>query len=283
MTLPEEPAVNKVTAPSGSRSDSELDELLGAYALNAVDASERAEIETYVRRSPRAATELSEHLEVAAALGNSIGEAPPRLWEKISLLLPADPTTSVSSTRVSQASSGGSVASIEGHRSRQAVARQLQPTWRRAVAPFLVAASVTAIGGLGAQVMRQDTRISSLQQQVAAAERSDAALQRILAAPQTRIVQLSNDAGQPMAKVALASDGTGYVFGSTLPPLPSGKTYQLWGVADGTVLSLGVFGTNPETTAFAAAGSWSQFVFTAESGSGVVASKAAAVAAGKLS
>jgi hypothetical protein len=314
MTRPQVPSENTPSA-SSTRTDRDLDELLGAYALNAVDDDERADIEAYLRRSPRAAAEVSQHLEVAGALGNTIGEAPRRLWDKIAELATVDAAEnafaedkpsafsvsaiSVGPTRVGSSTLGSSpvtsstvgsstvgsstvgsstVVSIDSAPSK----RKASP-WRKAVAPFLVAASVTAIGGLSAQVMRQDNRISNLQAQVAAAKSSDAALQAILAAPQTRIVQLADEAGTPMAKVALASDGTGYVFGSKLPPLPTGQTYQLWGVADGSVLSLGVFGSSPKTTAFAASGSWSQFVFTAEQGQGVVASKAAAVAAGKLS
>ena len=48
--------------------DERVDELLGAYALDAVDGAERERVEELLRADPRAAQELDEHREVAAAL-----------------------------------------------------------------------------------------------------------------------------------------------------------------------------------------------------------------------
>jgi hypothetical protein len=65
------------------KTDRELDELLGAYALDAVDNDERNEVEAYLARSPRARAEVHEHQQVAAALGNSTAEAPASIWLRI--------------------------------------------------------------------------------------------------------------------------------------------------------------------------------------------------------
>ena len=70
-----------------SRPDAELDEMLGAYALDAIDADERKAIESYLERSPRARAEVNAHHEVASFLGNIGGEAPRALWERIEPLL----------------------------------------------------------------------------------------------------------------------------------------------------------------------------------------------------
>ena len=49
------------------------------------------------------------------------------------------------------------------------------------------------------------------------------------------------------ADAVIDQDGHGYVVARDLPTLPDGQTYQLWGVVEsGDVISLGIFGPNPE-------------------------------------
>ena len=70
---------------------------------------------------------------------------------------------------------------------------------------------------------------------------------------------------------------------SGLPHLKSGHTYQLWGVEDGHVLSLGVMGESDRPIPLAARGTWSKLVLTEEVSPGVVSSAQPAVAAGVFS
>ncbi len=88
------------------RSDRELDELLGAYALDALDDDEQQEVDLYLLRSPRARAEVFEHQQVAAALGNSTAEAPIALWQRIEASLvigsPAVSNTSLLSDTMSE-------------------------------------------------------------------------------------------------------------------------------------------------------------------------------------
>ena len=67
--------------------DDDLDDLLGAYALDAVNEDERKQIEAYLVRSPEARAEVQRHHEVAAAIAASPGEAPAPLWLRIEALL----------------------------------------------------------------------------------------------------------------------------------------------------------------------------------------------------
>ena len=63
--------------------DEHLDDLLGAYALDAVDEHERRQVEAYLEADPRARDEVERHREVAAMLAFS-GERPPEgLWDRI--------------------------------------------------------------------------------------------------------------------------------------------------------------------------------------------------------
>jgi anti-sigma factor RsiW len=54
----------------------ELDELLGAYALDAVDEDEREQVEAYLDRTPEARSLVAEYRETATLLADS-GTAPP--------------------------------------------------------------------------------------------------------------------------------------------------------------------------------------------------------------
>jgi anti-sigma factor RsiW len=56
----------------------EIESLLGAYALDAVSPEEAAEIEEHLRTCPRC------RAEVAALLGGGGAEAPAGIWDKIS-------------------------------------------------------------------------------------------------------------------------------------------------------------------------------------------------------
>lgn len=294
MTPNPMPSVSGDVTSAPEPTDRELDELLGAFALNAVDATEADQIDAYLRRSPRARSEVSDHLEVAAALGSLAGEhhgqlsndVPQRLWESIVGKLPerapiVDREAAILTFTRPELTADRSVDATP------AATRVARSRWRTAATAMLVAASVTAVSGLTAVVIRQGSTINELEGQVAAAKASDIAddviLQRVLSAPGTQVVRLTDANGSAVASIALASNGTGYVFGSTLPPLPSGTTYQLWGVSDGIVLSLGIFGADPVVAPFAASGRYSQLVMTAESGPGVVASTSKAVASATLS
>ena len=66
-----------------SEDEVRLDELLGAYALDAVSDEERREVEQYLAVNPRARAEVAAHREVATMLAWSGTPAPDGLWERI--------------------------------------------------------------------------------------------------------------------------------------------------------------------------------------------------------
>ena len=69
-------------------SHDEASELLGAYALDAVDGEERTELEEHLETCPRCRAELDGLREVAAAMGNSVEPLPEGLWSNIASRLP---------------------------------------------------------------------------------------------------------------------------------------------------------------------------------------------------
>jgi hypothetical protein len=283
--------------------DAELDELLGAHALDAVDdPEERAAIEAYVLRSPRARDELDSHRIVASALGNAVIQAPADLWGRIAagLQTPAEiqPARTVVTKRRRPWAllSGAGRPSLSGG-STVATTRP----WTVAAAAGLcvaVAASGFAINrsselrsaksiskNLRTDMAIERARSSQLREELNRLRTTSPLAIRIAQLekdPSARNVQLVSTDGHSLGHVLLATDGEGYIVGDTLPTLAAGRTYQLWGVKGGAVLSLGVMGRSPKAMPFAADEQWSQLVLTDEASPGVVASKATAAAVAKL-
>ena len=69
-------------------SHDEASDLLGAYALDAVDGDEFTELEEHLETCPRCRAELDSLREVAAAMGNSVEPLPEGLWSQIASRLP---------------------------------------------------------------------------------------------------------------------------------------------------------------------------------------------------
>src|SRR5262249_57751580 len=64
-----------------------------------------------------------------------------------------------------------------------------------------------------------------------------------------RHARLVDSDGNVLARAVVLRDGTGYL-NSSLPALPAGRTYQLWGLGTNAPVSLGVMGRNPNVAAF---------------------------------
>jgi anti-sigma-K factor RskA len=115
----------------------DLRELLGAYALDAVDADERVAIEALVAEDPRARAEVASFREAAALLAQGGGEAPAGVWSRIEAGLEESPP--------------GLVLPFSGRRSR------------RIIAAVGVAAACAAFVVLGIRTVDQGSRIDELE------------------------------------------------------------------------------------------------------------------------
>ena len=85
----------------------ELDSLLGAYALDALDADDRARIDAYLERDADARAEVDELRETAASLAlmpASSLDAPPELWERIAGAIAAEPTPAIATSTMTPTS-----------------------------------------------------------------------------------------------------------------------------------------------------------------------------------
>jgi anti-sigma-K factor RskA len=242
--------------------DPELDALLGAYALDALDADERRLVEEYLAQNPSAQAEVDELRETAAslALSPSAGAdevAPPELWQRISQSIAEEPKTQVP------------VDELAARRERR------RTPWVAIVAS--VAAAVVLV--LGAQVVSLNGRLDDNRTVAAAFDRA-------AKSKDAKNVALKAD-GTNVARVVLLPDGSGFLKADKLPNLPDDQTYQLWalrGSADHpTAISAGVLGPSPQAVGFHTNGPVDALALTVEHEGGVVQSSNPPIASAALS
>jgi hypothetical protein len=258
----------------------DLQELLGAYALDAVDPELAGTIEDHLRHCARCAQEVAEHYEVAGLLANSGGAAPTGLWQSIAdrlgetrppsweqvargLEVPLDRATSVPVEGFAAVEGSPSSGSDGSRRHRRIVRSALAV----AAATIVVVAVVLGVqvGDLHHQL--DHARSPSLIQ----------AEQTALAAPSTRQIRLTpppatEESAKTEVTVVLTQSGSGFVVTHQLPALPGGRTYQLWAVTGEQKISLGLLGSDPRLAPFSVAGNRpvDAFAITAEHAGGVV-------------
>lgn len=258
-------------------------DLLGAYALDAVDGAELTELEGHLATCPRCRAELDGLREAAGALGNSAEPPPEGLWSSISDRLgdysdkgeepPPMPELTVGTPARSpfRAPSSG--------RTRRIRSNALL------LGAVAVAASAVAVV-LGIGLVRSQDNATNLQRSIAheraAAQRTEAEV--ALHTPGHRVVSLVNSAHVEMARFVIVPSGRGYLVSSSLPALRNGQTYQLWGITGITAISLGLLGGSPHGSAFTVAGapSTAELALTAEPSGGTVAPTGSIVASGTI-
>ncbi len=224
----------------------ELDELLGAYALDAVDDDERRRVEDYLAVNPRAAAEVQAHREVATMLAFTGMDAPDDLWSRISDEIgePAPPL----------GEELAKVISMDDRARRHGIGR---------IAPWIMTAAAAAVIGFVA--------IGLTDRADAPDEPLASAVDVALANPDSATTQLVSEASDSTADAVIDPDGNGFVLASDLPALPQDQTYQLWGVVEtGDVISLGIFGPDPDVETFTIEGSVTALAITIEDAPGVI-------------
>ena len=200
-------------------SPEEIQDLLAAYAIDAVDDDERRAIEEYLAHDPDARAEVSGLQHSASYLAHTGGPPPPGVWEKLESVIQ------------------------ETTRGEAPPPPRLVPDARRARTPrrwqwVAAAASVVAIvfGALWLFGAGTDSGSSDSAAALASAAES---------ASGARKAKLVDGGGNVLATAVVLPDGTGYLT-SQLPRLPAGRTYQLWGVDNRNTISLGVMGRDPD-------------------------------------
>ena len=230
-------------------SHDEASDLLGAYALDAVDGDEFTELEAHLETCPRCRAELDSLREVAAAMGNSVEPPPEGLWSQIAVRLPERQEDEEPPPMPRLVGRGRLALPVAGRRPRSTRGAATTVTTVGAIA--VAAAAVAIVLGIG--LVRADNKVSNLQSAQAA---PSAAVAAALTAPGHRVVTL--DAGtttRSRRRSSSCPSGQGYLVSSTLPALNKGRTYQLWAIEGNQPISLGLLGGSPSHAAFTMAGS----------------------------
>jgi anti-sigma-K factor RskA len=239
-----------------------IEELLGAYALDALDEHERRQVEAYVEVNPRARAEVEAHREVATMLAFSGAPAPDGVWDRIVAALEERPPAP-----------GPELARVlPMERSRRSRWTSIGGAAAAAIAAAVAAVVITV-------AVRDDV--------APVASPSDAveeAFGDAWADPDGRRAVLVSDVDDGLrAEAVVEPSGLGFLSASGLPELPQSETYQLWGVyGDDDVISLGVIGNRPGIEPFTAEGDVQAVVITREAAGGVVSSTSGALLVGTL-
>jgi anti-sigma-K factor RskA len=229
--------------------EAEIESLLGAYALDAVDDDERVEVEAHLATCPRCRAEVAAHREVAALMANGGDAAPEGLWDRIAEgLSPELPA------------SAPDAADLLAHLPRPPRLERRHPRVF-AGAMALAAAVLLVVALLSLQVSNLTRQLHSNTSAVGITAAVDSVLDH-----QHRTITLTAANRPDNATVVVGSDDEGYWIGSNLAKLPSTETYQLWTIVRGKeVVSLGVLGPDPKSaSAFRLAPDMGRLMVTVE-------------------
>jgi hypothetical protein len=203
--------------------DAETHELIAGYALDALDEADRARAKELLASSEEAREELRSLTEAAAAMATATTGPVPSggLRDRILDAARAEPQT---------------VVALE-ERGRSRLAPVL------GVAAAVAACAALALGLWGASVSSDldDARSALARERAAGA---------ILAQPESE-ASLTGARG----RLVVGDDGQAVLVVSDVPPVPAGKTYQVWVIDDGNAVSGGLFAPTGGTQAIPVDGS----------------------------
>lgn len=249
-------------------------DMTGAWALNALDAEERALLEELLAQDPEAATEARSFEETAGELARGLEPEAPRPELKHSLMaqISRTPQHSAQATghddttahiapapsarthrRVDGAPSSPAVdgppdtsttddheaAVIPLDRYRSSVRRS---RWLTVAAAALMVTSVTGVGLWNSERMAQDdarATIEALQSAQSGSDQEREMISSLLTAEDTSQLAIPAEHGGTLHVMYSRNQGAMIVQGAGLPELPNDSTYQLW-IVDDTARSAGL-------------------------------------------
>jgi hypothetical protein len=228
----------------------EVEELLGAFALDAVDADEAEQIERHLVGCAECQAEVASYREVAMLMSYAGAPAPPGVWDRIAAGLEEQPpplrldrlqTPVHQAPATARPSPGGSPAT--GASATGAIGGR---TISARLFAAVVALAAVVVIGLGIQVVRLTSRTNHLPATVAS-QLMVRSYQAASSEFDARHVSLQEANGSKAIPAVILPSGTAYVDARRLPRLAADRTYQLWGVTGGTAapVSLAVMGSEP--------------------------------------
>jgi len=216
---------------SDDLSHGEIQDLLGAYALGAVDDDERAIIDAHLQTCESCRIELDDHSRLAETLLRHASRVSP-------------------------------LASIEANGSAKTNGADPRAPGPRRWAVSVAIAAVLVV--LAAFFVRGEIRSDDLEARMGRIEVLERA-QLATADPAAVVTTLRSPANEPvLTVVSRAVGGTSYAMNSAVPRLAVGRTYQLWRVTNGVVTAVAALGRRPDATVFSLPPGVSGFLLTVE-------------------
>ncbi|HEX2575123.1 MAG TPA: anti-sigma factor [Aquihabitans sp.] len=248
-------------------------DLLGVYALDAVDPLERQRIEAHLLTCHWCAAEVAQHREVAAHLSVTGTDAPAGVWDRIAAeLSPPAPPLRMSFSPTGEVDPLGPSSTAP-----PAAPDNVVPLRRRSISMRTFAAVVgtaaVLLGALGFVAVDRTRDANQI------------ATSTTTPGPGDLTVALEGS-GRLGAQAVVDASGKGYLVSHDLPDPGEDRLYQLWGQVDGVVLSLGTFDSGTEVVNFtvdpAQIDDVEAFAVTEEQRPGVLASENEAVLIGEV-
>jgi hypothetical protein len=215
----------------------ELREMLGAYALNALDPRERAQVDALLLADPSARAELHELEHAAAWLGHASLRPPTGAWDAIAAEVDRDLATDAREESVRPITS-----SSAPHRATR---------WLVAAAAVLV----LAIGAAG---------VFAIVDRSSGSESITTQYQAALSNPSARVTTLRSADGKYSARAVVLRDRTGYMADAKMPPAGADRDFQLWSITPDGPVSVGLLRGGGDIARFHVAGATTALAVTNE-------------------
>lgn len=202
----------------------EMSTLTGAYAVDALRGTERAEFERHLADCEECAQEVRELRETAAYLGIAAAAEPPEDLKRRVL------------REIAQTRQEPPIAEPTPIGSRT-------PRWHRRLGPRLaVAASVVAIavaGAFGGMAWKAQQDLEQAEQQLAQAGVRGGEMADMLQADDARIIRGEEGGAKATAIVSRNLDKAMFMS-ERMPSAPAGRVHQLWAIGPEGASSMGV-------------------------------------------
>ena len=245
----------------------ELHLLTGAYALNALDESERADVERYLAESEEARMEVTELSDTAVMLGLASRPVAPSPEFKVNLMALISTTPQLGSGRDPQAKTDAalsplvavppiptaipdavpssadqaSIRAIAAGTARSAESRARARWYRRPMTMLVAAAAAVALFAGGTVVGQQFTD-ANVQDAMAQA----ASLAELTAAPDVKRSESAVSGGGTATLVWSKSLQRSAMVFDSLPALTGDLVYQLWYIGDEGAVGAGIFSASSD-------------------------------------
>ncbi len=224
----------------------DIQSLLGAYALDAVEGAERDEIAAHLETCDACREELAQFYEAASLMALAESDAaitPPResLWHSIEQSLSAP------------------IASLDARRSHRDRRTRLVALLASAAAASLLVVAISSF----VQINHLNHQLAASTQAINNA-RVEGELANAVLDGQHRAVNLNTARGSLIALAVVSTHGRSFFVNHSLRATNDALTYQLWAVDGGRVVSLGVLGSNPHIVEFTYKSSMTQVMVNIE-------------------